>query len=59
MIEVLKVTAQGGRQFFSKRLGVLEMMERVPSWQKIERVNMSEKQLSALPEINPNTKVFM
>ena len=59
MFEVLKVTASSGRQFFSKRLDVQQMMERVPSWQRIERVNMSEQQFRGLPETHAKAEVFM
>lgn len=57
MIEVLKLTAHSGAQYFSRRLGVVEMMERVPSWERIERVRMSEDQYRRLPE-SREAKVF-
>jgi len=58
MIEVLKVTATGGRQFFSKRHDVTQMMESVPSWQRIERVNMTEQQFRELPETHSKAEIL-
>jgi|CXWL01.1.fsa_nt_gi hypothetical protein len=58
MIEVLKVTAHSGRLFFSKRHDVSQMMERVPSWQRIERVNMTEQQFRELPEKNSKAEIL-
>jgi hypothetical protein len=58
MIEVLKVTATSGRQYFSKRHDVVDMMERVPDWKKIERVNMTEKEYQAIPATNDSAKIF-
>lgn len=58
MIEVLKVTAQSGRQFFSKRHDVTQMMERVPGWRRIERVNMTEQQYRALPETHSKAEIL-
>ena len=57
-IEVLKVTAHSGRQFFSKRHAVLDMMERVPDWQKIERVRMTEEQFQRIPASTESAKVL-
>lgn len=57
MIEVLKLTAHSGAQYFSKRLAVVDMMERVPTWERIERVRMSEDQFRRLPESGA-AKVF-
>lgn len=58
MIEVLKVTANGGRQYFSKRHDVTDMMERVPDWKRIERVRMTEEQYQAIPATNESAKIF-
>ena len=58
MLEVLKVTAHSGRLAFSKRHDVTDMMERVPDWKKIERVNMTEEEFQAIPAKVKNAKVF-
>lgn len=58
MIEVLKVTAGSGRQYFSKRHDVADMMERVPDWKKIERVSMTDEQFQAIPVTNDSAKIF-
>lgn len=58
MIEVLKVTAFGGRLFFSKRHDVTQMMEAVPSWKRIERVSMTEQQFRALPETHSKAEIL-
>lgn len=58
MIEVLKVTAHSGRQYFSKRHDVTDMMERVPDWRKIERVSMTEDQYKKIPATVESAKVF-
>lgn len=58
MIEVLKLTALSGQRYFSKRHAVLDMMERVPTWKRIERVHMSEQQFRELPESDTAAKVL-
>ena len=58
MLEVLKLTAASGRAYFSKRLGVLELMERVPTWKRIERVHMTELQWGRLTVTEDAGKVF-
>lgn len=58
MLEVLKVTATSGRQYFSKRHDVVDMMERVPDWKKIERLSLTEEQYQAIPATNDSAKVF-
>lgn len=58
MIEVLKVTAHSGRQYFSKRHAVIDLLERVPDWKKVERVQMTEEQFAGIPATNDSAKVF-
>lgn len=58
VLEVLKVTAKSGRQFFSKRHDVIDMLERVPDWRKLERVHMSPEAFAFLERTDPDAKVF-
>ncbi len=57
-MEVLKVTSHSGAKYFSKRHDVVDMMERVPAWKRIERVQMTEAQYRAIPATVDSAKVF-